>query len=291
MERRAEKGIILEEPGLNKKDFFRLSAFIESTTGIRIPESKKTMLEARLQKRLRSLHLSSFDQYCAYCFSKKGMQDESIHMIDAVATNKTDFFREPEHFDYLSDLVLPELIRPYGIGIRKTLKVWSAGCSTGEEAYTLAMVLSEFASVCPGFSFSVLATDISTKVLEIAKTGVYEEQSAEPIPLELKRKYLLRSKERVLVKVAPEIRKMVDFRRVNLMDEEYGMPEMHVIFCRNVIIYFNRHTQILLLQRLCRRLAPGGYIFMGHSETLHGMPLPLMSVAAAIYRKTDKGFP
>ena len=291
MERRAEKGWNPEEPGLKEKDFSRLSGFIESTTGIRIPESKKTMLEARLQRRLRSLRLYSFDEYCAYLFSKKGMREESIHMIDAVATNKTDFFREPEHFDYLTDRVLPELLQLYGLGIRKTLKVWSAGCSTGEEAYTLAMVLSEFASVCPGFSFSVLATDISTKVLEIAKTGVYEEQSAEPIPLELKRKYLLRSKERVLVKVAPEIRKMVDFRRVNLMDEEYGMPEMHVIFCRNVIIYFNRHTQILLLQRLCRRLAPGGYIFMGHSETLHGMPLPLIPVAAAIYRKTDEGFP
>jgi chemotaxis protein methyltransferase CheR len=291
MERRAEKGWNPEEPGLKEKDFSRLSGFIESTTGIRIPESKKTMLEARLQRRLRSLRLYSFDEYCAYLFSKKGMREESIHMIDAVATNKTDFFREPEHFDYLTDRVLPELLQLYGLGIRKTLKVWSAGCSTGEEAYTLAMVLSEFAGACPGFSFSVLATDISTKALEIARTGVYEEQSAEPIPLEVRRRYLLRSKERSLVKIAPEIRRLVDFRRVNLMDEEYGMHEVHVIFCRNVIIYFNRHTQILLLRRLCRRLARGGYILMGHSETLHGMPLPLIPVAAAIYRKTDEGFP
>ncbi len=288
MERRAEKEDNPEERSFNKKDFFRLSAFIESTTGIKVPESKKTMLEARLQRRLRFLGLPSLDRYCAYLFSKKGMQDESVHLIDAVATNKTDFFREPEHFNYLTDLVLPELTRLYGIGTRKALKVWSAGCSTGEEAYTLAMVLGEFAGAYPGFSFSVLGTDISTKVLEIAGTGVYEERSAEPIPLELKKRYLLRSKERALVKVAPEIRKMVDFRRVNLMDEGYGMREMHVIFCRNVIIYFTRHTQILLLQRLCRCLAPGGYIFMGHSETLHGMALPLTPVAAAIYRKSDE---
>jgi chemotaxis protein methyltransferase CheR len=290
MERRAEKNDIPEERSFNKKDFSRLSAFIESTTGIKVPESKKTMLEARLQRRLRILGLSSLDQYCAYLFSKKGMQDELIHMIDAVATNKTDFFREPEHFDYLTGQVLPELTSLYEIGARKTLKVWSAGCSTGEEAYTLAMVLSEFACECPGFSFSVLATDISTKVLKIARTGVYDEQSAEPIPLELRRRYLLRSKERALVKVDPEITKLVDFRRVNLMDEEYGMREVHVIFCRNVIIYFTRPTQILLLRRLCRCLAPGGYIFMGHSETLHGMALPLTPVAAAIYRKTD-GYP
>jgi chemotaxis protein methyltransferase CheR len=213
------------------------------------------------------------------------MQDESIHMIDAVTTNKTDFFREPEHFAYLTGQVLPELIRLYGVGIRKTLKVWSAGCSTGEEAYTLAIVLSEFAARCPGFSFSVLGTDISTKVLEIARTGVYQEQSAEPIPLELRRKYLLRSKERALVKVTPEIRRLVEFRRVNLMDEEYRIPEAQVIFCRNVIIYFTRETQILLLRRLCRRLAPGGYIFMGHSETLHGMDVPLVQAAPTVYRK------
>ncbi len=286
MERRAEKDRNSEEPGLNKKDFFRLSAFIESTTGIKVPESKKTMLEARLQRRLRSLCLPSFDQYCAYLFSNKGMKDESVHTIDAVATNKTDFFREPEHFTCLTDLVLPELMRLYGVGIRKALRVWSAGCSTGEEAYTLAMVLSEFAARCPGFSFSVHATDISTKVLEIARTGIYEEQSVKPIPPELRRRYLLRSKERSLAKIAPEIRRLVDFRRLNLMDEKYGMPEMHVIFCRNVIIYFTRQTQIQLLQRLCRRLAPNGYIFMGHSETLHGMDVPLVQVAPTVYKKS-----
>ncbi len=288
MERRAEKERNPEREGLNEKDFLRLSRFIESTTGIKVPASKKTMLEARLQKRLRFLGLPSLDGYCAYLFSEKGLRDESIRLIDAVATNKTDFFREPEHFAYLADSVLPELVRLYGIGVRKALRVWSAGCSTGEEVYTLAMVLGECAAACPGFSFSVLGTDISTKALEIARAGVYEEESAEPIPLALRKRYLLRAKEGTLIKVAPETRRTVDFRRLNLMDDEYGVREMHVIFCRNVIIYFTRHTQIMLLRRLCRCLAPGGYIFTGHSETLQGMGLPLTPVAAATYRKTDE---
>ena len=142
--------------------FRRLSEFIHASCGIKLPPAKKTMLEGRLRKRLRALGMTSFDRYCEYLFSSQGLRSEYIHMIDAVTTNKTDFFREPDHFDYLSQSVLPELVGLHGLGVRKTLNVWSAGCSTGEEPYTLAMVLSEFAEECPGFHFSILATDIST---------------------------------------------------------------------------------------------------------------------------------
>ena len=275
---------------LSERDFKRLSKFIHSECGIKMPDSKKTMLESRLQKRLRCLKLASFTEYCDYLFSPQGIENELVHMIDVVTTNKTDFFREPGHFDYLAQKALPELIALHGAGIRKELTVWSAGCSTGEEPYTLAIVLSEFAERCPGFKFRylILATDISTEVLEKAKHGIYEHDKVDPLPPGMKKKYLLRGKNKSsgLVRIAPELRSKVRFRRLNFLEGDFGMREhMDIIFCRNVIIYFDRPTQEKLLSRFCSHLGPGGYIFMGHSETLHGMNLPLLQVAPTIYRK------
>ncbi len=273
---------------MSDKDFARLSEFIRSSCGIKLPPAKKTMLEGRLRKRLRALSLKSFGRYCDYLFSPGGSQSEHIHMIDAVTTNKTDFFRESDHFDYLSGVVLPELVRLYGIGSRKRLNVWSAASSTGEEPYTLAMVLSEFAQVFPGFNYSILGTDISTKVLEKARLGIYEHEKVDPIPMALRRKYLLRSKEQNsgLVRIVPELRASVRFERLNLMEENYGIAEpMGIVFCRNVLIYFDRPTQEKLINRLSRHLISGGYLFVGHSESLHGMDLPLVQTATTIYRK------
>lgn len=275
---------------LSERDFKRLSKFIHSECGIKMPDSKKTMLESRLQKRLRRLKLASFTEYCDYLFSPQGIENELVHMIDVVTTNKTDFFREPGHFDYLAQKALPELIAVHGAGIRKELMVWSAGCSTGEEPYTLAIVLSEFAERCPGFKFRylILATDISTEVLEKAKHGIYEHDKVNPLPPGMKKKYLLRGKNKSsgLVRIAPDLRSNVRFRRLNFLEGDFGMREhMDIIFCRNVIIYFDRPTQEKLLSRFCSHLGPGGYIFMGHSETLHGMNLPLLQVAPTIYRK------
>jgi chemotaxis protein methyltransferase CheR len=268
--------------------FLRLSEQIHGTCGIKMPRVKKTMLEGRLRKRLHTLGMSSFDQYCDYVLSPQGAETEYIHMINSVTTNKTDFFREPGHFDYLSRLALPELVNALGLGVKKRLNVWSAACSTGEEPYTLAMVLSEFAEVCPGFRFSILATDISTKVLAKGKSGTYDHERVDPIPISLRKKYLLRSKdkEKGVVRIAPELRAAVHFQRLNLMDEHYGIREpMGIIFCRNVIIYFDRPTQEKLLYRLSQHLAPGGYLMSGHSETFHGMDLPLAQVSSSIYRR------
>ena len=156
---------------MSDKEFARLSEFIRESCGIKLPPAKKTMLEGRLRKRLRALSIESFGKYCEFLFSSSGSESEYVHMIDAVTTNKTDFFREPDHFDYLAERVLPELVRLYGFGDRKKLAVWSAPCSTGEEPYTLAMVLSEFAEGRTGFDFTILATDISTAVLEKARSG------------------------------------------------------------------------------------------------------------------------
>ncbi len=273
---------------MSDKDFARLSEFIRSICGIKLPPAKKTMLEGRLRKRLRALNLQSFARYCDYLFSPSGSQSEHIHMIDAVTTNKTDFFREPDHFDYLSSVVLPGLVSLYGIGSRKRLNVWSAASSTGEEPYTLAMVLSEFAEVCPGFDFSILGTDISTRVLEKARLGIYEHEKVGPIPMALRRKYLLKSKVQNggFVRIVPELRASVTFERLNLMEDDYGMDDsMGVVFCRNVLIYFDRPTQEKLINRLALHLIPGGYLFVGHSESLHGMDLPLVQAATTIYRR------
>jgi chemotaxis protein methyltransferase CheR len=278
----------ISEAIISDKDFQLLSGFIYSAVGIKMPPAKRTMLEGRLRKRLRALGMSSFRHYCDYLFKQGGIESERVQMIDAVTTNKTDFFREPAHFDYLCSNVLPELVNTYGLGLRSKLRVWSAGCSTGEEPYTLAMVLSEFASGCPGFRFSILATDICTQVLEKAKLGIYDHDRVHPIPMELRKKYLLKSKDKSkdLVRVAPELRSFVTFRRLNLMDDDFGMREsMTLIFCRNVIIYFDKPTQASVLRGLCRHLMPGGYLFTGHSETLQGIELPLANAATTIYRR------
>lgn len=273
---------------MSDKDFSRLSEFIHTQCGIKMPPAKKTMLEGRLRKRLKALGIESFGKYCEYLFNSSEAETEFVHMINVVTTNKTDFFREPDHFDHLSHRVLPEIINSQGIGSRKRLNVWSAGCSTGEEPYTLAMVLSEFAETHPAFRFSILATDISTAVLEKASMGIYEHEKVHPIPMMLRKKYLLRSKnkEQKIVRVAPELRALVRFERLNFMDEEYDVKEpIGIIFCRNVIIYFDRRTQEGILRRLSKHLISGGYLFMGHSETLHGMDLPLVQMATTVYRK------
>jgi chemotaxis protein methyltransferase CheR len=269
-------------------DFDRLSEFIRVQCGVKMPPVKKIMLEARLQKRLRSLGLKSFHDYCELLFGSPAEADEElVHMIDAITTNKTDFFREPSHFQFLTETLLPEQVSAAGIA-GGAYTVWSAGCSSGEEPYTLAMVLGEFQERCPGFRYSVLATDISTKVLEKAMLGMYDEDRVAAVPAHLKQKYLMRSKDRSrnLVRVVPELRSLIRFQRVNLMDEDLATAaQVDVIFCRNVIIYFERETQYKLLLRLCRSLKAGGHLFLGHSETVHGFDLPLVRVMSTVYRK------
>lgn len=273
---------------LSHADFERLRSVIYEECGIKMTPIKKVMLEARLRKRLRSLGIGSFSEYCEYLFSSEGIEHELINMIDVVTTNKTDFFRESNHFDFLTSTAVPELIALYGAGMKRNMNIWSAGCSTGEEPYTIAMVLNTFKETHTIFEFQVLGTDISTKVLEKAQKAIYKMDRVADVPAVMKKKYLLRSRDRQrnLVKVAPEVRATVRFRRLNLMDEDFGMREpMDLIFCRNVIIYFDRLTQLRLLKRLYDHLIPGGYLFMGHSETLSGLNLPLLPQGHMIYKK------
>jgi chemotaxis protein methyltransferase CheR len=272
---------------LSAADFDRLRALIRAECGINLGPEKKTMLEIRLKRRMRDLHFPSPATYCDHVFSSEGRARELVPLIDVVTTNKTDFFREPDHFEYLTIKALPDLDARKGEN-RRAL-VWSAGCSTGEEPYTLAMVLSEYAQNRPGFGFGLLATDISTAVLAKASAGIFRSEAVRPVPPNYRKKYLMRSRDpsSELVRVVPELRSKIEFRRLNFMDADYRMSEMpEIIFCRNVIIYFDRPTQIRLLERLTRQLAPGGYFFAGHSESLQNMDLPLASAGPAVYRKT-----
>jgi chemotaxis protein methyltransferase CheR len=282
------KPVNLHQLNLSKQDFLKLSRVINETCGIKMPQEKKILLEARLRKRLRTLGMESFEEYSEFFFQQGDAAGELIHLIDVVTTNKTDFFREPQHFELLQQRLLPDLVHRHGLGIERPLRIWSAGCSTGEEPYTLAMVLNEFALQEPGFSFVILATDISTRVLEKAELGIYNRERIEPVPAPLQRRYLLRSKDREAnqVRIVPELRRQVNFRRLNFMDEDFAISEsIDVIFCRNVLIYFDRETQERLIKRFCDRLRPGRYLFLGHSESINGMKLPLKSLAPSVYQK------
>jgi len=287
---RTEAGNFTGPYKMSEKCFATFGSFIEKHCGIKMPPVKKTMLEGRLRKRLRLLGMNSYEQYADYVFGRDGSGSEMVQMIDAVTTNKTDFFREPSHFDYLVGTVLPAFMTRDRECGRAGLRLWSAGCSTGEEPYTLAMVLSDYAERNPQLSYSILATDLSTRVLAAARDAIYSEDKIYPVPMQMRRKYLMRSRDRAsrLVRVVPALRQRIAFRRLNFMQADFGIANpMYVIFCRNVVIYFDRRRQERLLNKFCRHLGPGGYVFMGHSETLSGMDVPLVQVAPTVYKKTE----
>jgi chemotaxis protein methyltransferase CheR len=279
---------IRQPANLSDREFIMFSTFVYDFAGIKMPPAKRIMLEARLQKRLKALGISTFKEYGDYVFSQEGRASEMVHLIDVVTTNKTDFFREPGHFDFMVKTALPAILRDRGDVSREPVRIWSAGCSTGEEPYTLAMVLSEFAAGRPGFRAAITASDICTHVLQTAKAAIYPEERTQPIPLNLKKKYLLRSRERTksLVRILPSLRSLVTFKQINFMDNDLGIPEkMDIIFCRNVVIYFDKPTQQTLMRKFHKQLKPGGYLFIGHSETLSGLDVDFKAVASTVYRK------
>jgi chemotaxis protein methyltransferase CheR len=278
------------EEVISSSDYTRLRELVYDEAGINLGSERKTMLEGRIRRRLKDLAIHSYREYCEYLFSGEGLKEELVHLIDVVTTNKTDFFREPRHFDFLTAAAVPEFMAANAA--RRPMLVWSAACSTGEEPYTLAMVLSEYAATHPGFAFRIIATDISTTVLKKAGLGIYSTDAVRPVPQNLKVKYFMRGRERSIqrVRVVPELRRLVEFRRLNFMDSDYGMQEkFDAIFCRNVIIYFDRPTQQSILEKITQRLQPRAYLFMGHAETLHELDLPVTPVAPALYRRADAG--
>ncbi|MDR2929095.1 MAG: methyltransferase domain-containing protein [Cytophagaceae bacterium] len=271
---------------LSEKDFADISKFIYAQFGIKMPPIKRVMLQGRLLKRIRELKMTSFTEYKEYLFSKEGQDKEILQFLNVVTTNKTDFFREPVHFNFLNDAVLPdEKIQKPG----ETFRIWSAGCSSGEEPYTISIVLNEFHKNNPAFRFDITATDISSQMLDIAVKGIYAASKIDGVPLEMKKKYFLKSKDPAnqTIKVNRILQANLTLSYLNLMDN-YSFPnEFDVIFCRNVLIYFDRETQEKVIRQICTQLKPGGYFFIGHSESISGMNLPLEHIKPTIFRKNN----
>lgn len=269
---------------LSARNFARLAHYVHEVAGIKLPDPKKTMVEGRLRRRLQAVGIETLDAYCDALFAGRLAATETSLLINAVTTNKTDFFREPSHVDFLVETALPALFAQQV----RSLRVWSAACSIGAEPYTLAMVLDDHAARHGGFDFGILATDIDTEVLATARKGIYPADLLAPVPPALHRAYIHvpRDRRRREVRIAPALRSTVGFARLNLMEEIYPVGEpMHLIFCRNVLIYFDKCTQRAVLTRLLDCLAPTGYLFLGHSESVHGMDLPLLPVGNTVFQR------
>lgn len=266
-----------------RADFEFLRRFANARTGIAVGDEKYDMFYSRLSRRVRALGLASFSAYCDLLCSPAG-GDEAVELVNAVTTNLTAFFRESHHFEYLRKHAIGELQRVPGH--ERKLDIWSAGCSTGEEAYSLAIVLDEMAQQLAGWNVHILATDIDSNVLHQARSGVYPRARVEGLtPARLRHAFQRGTGgQSGKVRVRPELRARVDFCQLNLMGD-WQMQDMDVIFCRNVIIYFDRATKARLVDRYADALHEGGLLFIGHSESLFKVSERFELIANTIYRK------
>lgn len=272
--------------GLNitEAQYTKLAQLVYRLCGINLGTSKKELMKARLAKRLRATGCHDVRDYIRRLENDAG-GTELVCFLDCITTNKTDFFREPQHFDFLAREVLPKLDKICGPSA--PFRLWSAASSTGEEPYTIAMVLKENRQYWQRRGVKLLASDLSTQVLEHGRQAVYTMERAACIPRALLTRYFQKGRNRWEghVRVRPELREIVEFRRVNLMDPFNFDHPFHVIFCRNVMIYFDKPTQERLVQKFHDCLAPGGYLFVGHSESLTGIQHRLAFVRPAVYRR------
>lgn len=261
-------------PAFSDAEFHEFQRMIFTVAGIHMPASKKTMVAGRLSRRLKALQLNS---YGAYWQRLRTDAAEKQTAVDLLTTNETYFFREPRHFDFLRDRVLP------GHSRRRPFRLWSAACSSGEEAYTSAMMLADTLGKS---GWEILASDISTQVLEKAVTGRYPMTRTDKIPAECLRRHCLRGvgEAEGTLMVDPALRSKVDFRQINLNTRLPDIGLFDVIFLRNVMIYFNAETKQQIVSRLQSCLQPGGYLIIGHSETLNGLQNGLEAVMPSVYR-------
>ena len=267
----------------------KISTYIEKEFGIKMTEAKKPLLIGRLSKRLRAVGVNTFGAYFEYIHSPGGREEYKL-FTDLVSTHETSFFREPGHYDFMLDEALPALYKS-GAGRDRDLRILSAACSTGEEIYSIACVLEEFAArnKIRSLRYHLTGTDISTHAIKAAASGMYKSQSIEKIPV-YAQKYFMHSKDpsKKIIRVVPEIREKAVFMEMNLLDKSYPFDEkFDIIFCRNVMIYFERKTQEDVADKLTRILYKGGYLLVGHSETLIGFSLPVVNIAPASYIKKD----
>ncbi|MGL4208993.1 MAG: CheR family methyltransferase [Candidatus Adiutrix sp.] len=273
---------------LTEQEYREIAAFVHKEAGINLLEGKKELVRTRLSKRMRLLQFKNFKTYFKHVMSDT-TGEELVFLLDALATNLTSFFREPQHFQFMTKEMLPALEQKRRSQNSRRLRIWSAACSSGEEPYTIAMViLNNNPYFGQGGDFKILATDISTKVLDIAQQGFYGPERIKGIPLPFLGKYFTKreaSNGDKIYSVSEDMRNVVVFRRINLMEPLPFKGPLDLIFCRNVMIYFDKPTIASLVEKYYNILAPGGYLFIGHSESLSGFSHNFKYVAPCIYLK------
>jgi chemotaxis protein methyltransferase CheR len=280
-----QKVSITHPPEFTEADFIKISRLVYEQCGINLHEGKKELVKARLGKRIRKGNFCSFRDYFDFVINDQS-GEEMIQLLDSISTNFTHFFRENQHFEYLKNTFIPSLKTRTGKNPKK-LRVWSAGCSTGEEPYTIAITLLESLPPGSGWDLKILATDLSTKVLASAKTGVYLKEKIQSLSSDLVKKYFLRGEKQWqnYVKIKPLVKSMVTFQRLNFMEAFSFNEPFDCIFCRNVMIYFDKETRTHLVNRFYEHLETGGAFFIGHSESLSGIEHPFQYVKPATYKK------
>jgi chemotaxis protein methyltransferase CheR len=265
---------------LSSQQFDKISRLVYQVSGIDLHEGKEELVKARLIKRLRHLKIFGFDRYLKYLASDKS-GSEIRAMVDVLTTNKTNFFREPEHLDYLKNEIIT------GLG-KEQIRIWSAGCSSGEEPYSIAITLCEAISDIEQRDIKILATDISDRMIEQARRGLYDEEALKGISFQLKYRYFEQAEVgigRNKYRVVPQLQSMVRFAKLNLMEDWPMRGLFDVIFCRNVMIYFDKPTQEKLVKRFWSQLRSGGYLMVGHSESLTFMAHDYRYIKPAVYQK------
>ena len=273
--------------GLDKigdKDFVRFCDFVYQRCGITLSDNKRDLVHSRLAKRLRSLGLDSYEEYFDLLYNGRDNEQEIVNLLDAISTNVTFFFREDKHFDFLVDTVIPVLESSKKRGSERKIRIWSAGCSTGEEPYSLVITFAENMTL-ENWDFRILATDISTNVLSHARKGVYEQERLRNVSGTLMKKYFTGSRDGSRFQVNQKLASSIKFARLNLMHDFPFRGRFDCIFCRNVMIYFDRPTQEQLVNKFSSFLNPGGYLMIGHSESLTNVKHDLTYVQPSLYRK------
>ncbi len=272
--------------GISTRAFRTLTSIVHSYCGIALGPDKQALVANRLRKRLLALGLESYEDYCALLAADT--QGEEIEVLtDLITTNHTAFFREAEHFRFLGERVLP-VLGPALARLGTAVRMWSAAAASGEEPYTMAIVAAEAARLDPTIGWRVLGSDISRPVLAAAERGYYPIDNLDPVPPELLRRYFQRGvrSQAGFARIHPELKRRVHFQRINLLDSVYPVGELqHVIFCRNVMIYFDEVSRAAVVQQLINHLLPGGYLFVGYSETLGRTHHGLETVSHGVYRR------
>jgi len=279
--------LTLQDFELSEKDFRYISDLVYEHCGINLHAGKKELVRARLAKRLREGHFRTFSEYMKHVLADSTGREFSV-LIDSLSTNLTKFFREDQHFEYMRSKLLPRIITTKQSRGEFRIRGWSAGCSSGEEPYSIAITLLEAIQGQGRWDAKLLATDVSTRILERAKAGIYERERIEPISLPLRKRYLIKRREGAgeRYEVGPALRNMVIFRYLNLMKDWPVKGPLDFIFCRNVMIYFDKPTQGRLINRYYDLLGPGGVLFTGHSESLTGIDHAFKYVQPTIYMKS-----